>query len=268
MQFAHLYIAVYLLLALVSADAKSYLPKDKVGSQPVIANDADDDKITPEEEQEAIKIGERFIRRLQQANDLAPMINEMFVDDYAERLQQQAVNHSLLFLAAPVAQQASRDELRRYYLALNNCGYLGGLLFAAYEASHPGRDDEDELQIEQMLPPDILALFKGDPVLAALIESEKGSESQANRDTEKTGRQVAESEADDKNAWVKSIEALRTFTTTLEQLAVLARKHLAALPTPPIMLERHQGEDEETNWASEREWMNPRLAILRAGFYG
>lgn len=231
-------------------------------------------KLTEEEEREAIAVGERFVRRLQETGDVAPLLRELFVADYAERLRRQESSvRPHLLLGKSVAAQASEEELKRYYIALNNAGYLGGLLSASYEASQT-KDEVDgkehEPKLEELLPPDIMLLFKNDPILASLTEEQGSeriqSEEEPTRPNEMTGETAPEKESG--NAPIQTLEQLRNFTSTLEEAARLSRKHLAALPTRLNWLDRHEGADEEENWEKEREWMSPRAWVLREDFYG
>ncbi|MBA3322947.1 MAG: hypothetical protein H0T45_16075 [Pyrinomonadaceae bacterium] len=241
-------------------------------SRPLTRQD-ETEKITPEEEREAIEFGERFARQLHSVNNLAPLMAEMFVSDYAERLQQQAVTHSITLLGRRAAQQASRDEIKRYYLALNNGVFLGGLLDISHEFSQLKEDDEDDgdLRLAKMLSPELLRLFESDPILAALLEDERRPDApSAEEPKEQESRTVQpNAEAGEDEGIIQSVEQLRSFTVTLEQSALLMRKQLATLPIRPALWERHEkGANEAVNMEKEREWMNPRLANLRDDFYG
>jgi len=222
-------------------------------------------KITAEEEREVLAAAERFVRRMEETHDLAPLIGEMFVSDYAVRLRQEAINEPLFLVNKGVAKQASREDLLRYQVALNNCLYVVGLLFAAYEASHPTPDDEEEDKEEfiKVLPPDVLDLFKNDPILASLFEEEQKDRARENQSAE----QASKSGSDDGEP-IRSVEQLRSFTSTLERASALARKHLDASPSRISMLERHKGASEEENWEAERDWMRPRAWALAREFYG
>ncbi|HEY9402220.1 MAG TPA: hypothetical protein VIQ24_05980 [Pyrinomonadaceae bacterium] len=222
-------------------------------------------KITAEEGREVLEVAERFVRRMEETYDLAPLIGEMFVSDYAERLRQEAINEPLFFVKKGVAEQAGREDLLRYQVALNNCLYVVGLLVAAYEASHPtpGDEGEDKEEFIKALPPDILNLFKNDPVLASLFEEEQKDRAREKQSAE----QPSKSDSYD-NEPIKSVEQLRSLTSTLEQANVLARKHLAASPSRISMLERHEGASEEEKREAERDWTRPRAWTLAKESYG
>jgi hypothetical protein len=235
-------------------------------ARPMPAQDAGEAiKITAEEEQEVLEVAGRFVRRMEETYDLAPLIGEMFVSDYAERLRREAINEPLFFVKKGVAEQAGREDLLRYQVALNNCLYVVGLLVAAYGASHPAADDEgeDEEDFIKALPPDVLDLFKNDPVLASLFEEEQKDRARENQSAE----QASKSDSDDDEP-VRSVEQLRSFTSTLERASALARKHLEASPSGISMLARHEGASEEENREAERDWTRPRAWTLGRESYG
>jgi hypothetical protein len=231
---------------------------------------SDKTKITAEEEQEAREVAERFMRRLQETHDLAPLIEEMFVPDYAARLQQEASNKPLLLLSRSAVAQANREELVRYQLALNNSAYLASLIFLAYKTSHATEDDEQEwgaTYYKRMLPPDILELCKHDPVLKMLLEEETDESA-----TESAPAASLSSENSDvidhDDEPIRSLEQLRSFTSTLEQAIMFARRHLAASPRKLTPANRPKGADEEENRTAEREKSKPRAWMLGREFYG
>lgn len=229
----------------------------------------DETKITQQEAAEAHEIAGRFLRRLHETNDLAPLVGEMFVPDYAVRLRQEASNKPLALLSKSAVEQASREELARYELALNNSLYLASLLLLAYQTSHPAEDDVDEWSAtyyKRMLPPEIIELCREDAILRVLFEEE------TNERGEEDGSGASPSEnsnvIDHDDEPIRSREQLRSFTSTLEQAIVLARRHLDALPRKPAFVERHKGASEEENWKAERETLKPRAWTLTRESYG
>lgn len=256
-------IALPLILCLaLGSTARLSVAQEKV-------EDASDEiKITAEEEGEAREVAERFLRRMQQTNDLAPLIGEMFVPDYAVRLRQEASNQPLALLSQSAVAEASREELARYQLAWNNSLYLAGLLLPADHTSDPAEDDNDERDAayyQRVLPPDIIELCKNDPILKVLFEEETKERAKEGQ----PGESVEKSDTEDTDIQpIRSVEQLRGFTSTLEQASTLARKHLGALSVKPNYLERHKRANEEENWEAERDWMRPRAWMLTKEFYG
>ena len=246
-------------------------------ASPSAAQDfSDATEITAEEKREVMEVAERFVRRMQETNDLSPLIGEMFVADYAERLRQQAVNvnESLFWMSKSVAVKASREEIARYSLALNNCAYLGGLLLLRYKLAHPedeenerGDDEEAMAYFKKALPPDILQLSETDALLKGLFEEDAPTVGQVERSDADDDVPVQQFDADD-GELIRSIEGLRGFTSTLELGAILARKHLGALSVKPSLMDRHKGANDEANWEAERDRMKPRAWTLAKEFYG
>lgn len=226
-------------------------------------------EITEEETGEVCEVAERFARRMHETHDFAALIGEMFVTDYAARLQHEASSKPRFLMSTGVAQQASREELMRYYVALNNSGYMVGLLVTAYEAAQSAAENENEEddveKLRHALPPDLLDLCKNDPILKSLCEEEQ----KAGAGETKPGEQAEQSVAkEDPDELIRSVEQLRSFTLTLEKAGLIARKHLDALPVKPNYLEKHKKANEEENWEAEREEMIPRAWPLSEEFYG
>lgn len=238
-------------------------------SAPAAREASDETKITAAERQETREFAERFMRRLEETQDLAPLVGEMFVSDYAARLRQEAWNKPLALLSRSAVEQASREELARYQLALNNSLYLASLLFLAYKTSHPTEDDEQEwgaAYYRRMLPPDIVELCRNDPVLKVLLEDDSRGSAEENRSAAPSPENSDVIDHDDEP--IRSVEQLRGFTSTLEQAIMLARKHLDASPRKLTLRDRHQSANEEETWTAEREAMNPRAWTLEREFYG
>jgi hypothetical protein len=232
-------------------------------------DEGEQEKITAEEEKEARELAELLIRRLQETNDVAPLVCELFVPDYAARLKQDAAtNKSLVLLSQSAVEQASREELARYAVALNNSFYLAGLFALAYENSHTAEDVDQEwgaAYYKQLLPPDIIELCKSDPILRVLFEEETNESAEENQ----TGAPVEKPGViDHDDEPIHSVELLRSFTSTLEQAIVLARKHLAASPLKLSSVAQHKGASEDESWRAERETFKPRAWTLNREFYG
>ena len=225
--------------------------------------------ITAEEQQEAREVAERFMRRMQETHDLAPLIGEMFVADYAARLQQEALNKPLALLSRSAVEQASREELVRYQLAFNNSLYAASLLFLAYKTAYPAEEDIDEwgaAYYRRLLPPDIIELFKGDPILKALLEEDSGERGEEGQPGASPSEKPEVIDHDDEP--IQSREQLRHFTSTLEHALVLAHKHLAAAPVKLTLAGGQKGASEEESRTAEREAMKARAWILNREFYG
>lgn len=229
-----------------------------------VAQEASDEaKITTEEEQEAREIAERFIRRMEETNDLAPLIEELFVADYAVRLQQEAFSKSLPLLSESAVEAASREDLVRYQLALNNSLYMATQLYLIYEISHPAKDAGPEwgtAHYMRMLPPDIIELCKADPILRVLFEEE--TPVRADENAPEASASDASGVIDHDDEPIRTVEQLRGFTSTLEKAVVLARRHLAASPFKTSLTELHRGANEEEHRTAERKKLRPRAWLM------
>jgi hypothetical protein len=238
------------------------------------AREEDDEaKITAEEAQDAREFAERFMRRMLETNNLAPLLGEMFVQDYAVRLRQESSNKPLALLSKNAVREASGEELVRYQLALNHSLYLTSLLFLAHITAHAtGEEEEDDedaagaATLQQAIPPDIIELCKRDPILKALFEEEAAAEREEETQASEAGEKSNIKDEDVER--IKTAEQLRNFTSTLEQAIALARKHLAAASLKLTLLDRHKGANEEENWKAEREALKPRAWTLAQEFYG
>lgn len=220
-------------------------------------------QLTAQEEQEAREIAERFIRRMEETGDLAPLIEELFVADYAVRLQQEAISKPLPLLSQSVAEAASREELVRYQLVLNNSLYVATQLYLIYERSRPETDTDAEwgaAHYLRLLPPDIIELFKADPILKVLFEEEPPASADGNAPEASTSGEANVIDHDDEP--VRTVGQLRGLTSTLEKAVVLARRHIAASPFKPNLTQRHKGANEEENWTEERKTMRPHVWLM------
>lgn len=258
------------VLLVTTCHGGSFITKRSI---PAAQDVSDGKEITAGEEREASQVAEHFLRRMQETNDFAPLVREMFVPDYETRLRQEALNKPLALLSKSAVEQASREELLRYDLALNNSLYLASLIVLDYKTSHAEEDDSDVDDglpyYRQVLPPDIFELCLNDPVLKALFAEETNEGAEAGQaaaplDNSDAGDKDEEADAEP----IRSVRQLRSFTSTLEQAIVLARRHLDALPRAPAFVERHRGASEEENWKAEREAFKPRAWVLNREFYG
>ena len=253
-------------------------------ARPFVGQDIGDaTKITAEEEREVREVAERFVRRMEETNDLAPLIGEMFVADYAARLHREAVNKPLFLMSKGIAEQAGVDGLARYQLALNNCWYAGGLLLLRHKltgAKDADDDDGDEAEdgmgfFRKALPPDIVELFENDPILKRWSVEEANAEAEENTPDNQAGRFGANNEGritrpdeNDDDGPIRSVDELRAFTSTLELGATLARRHLGRSSPKPALLESLRGADDVENPGAERDRMRPRAWLLTREFYG
>src|SRR2546421_3011126 len=206
----------------------------------------DEQRLTPEEEQEARTLVEHFNERLQATNDIGPLVDEMFIKDFSERLRQaHAGGVFWVFLNKSLNASASLNELRRYYVASMN---FFQLYFRRYEVLESSRkrseDDEEELKPEEVLSPDIINVLLTDPTIAELIKKLKeedtddrvkeddSNQSAENGNSAQAASTTAEADAatatkKDENEIIKSVAQLNSISENLEKANELMRKRLA-----------------------------------------
>ncbi len=235
-------------------------------AQPRLPQENVHEKITPAEEREALEVAESLLKRLEDEQDISPLLDEMFVGNFAERLHERAGSGgSLYFLDRRVAAQASRDEVRNYYVAFNNLILLTSLYYVDAEltarADNPNKEDETEtaeLKLEDIFPPEVLELFRNDSFLGRFVIAEEEREAG-------TSDQIGEGAkpTEDEDEFIETVEQLRDFTSTVERANSLLRRRLT----------RHQTERVFKEWRSaagseESTLMRPRLTILPTEWYG
>lgn len=204
-------------------------------SQPLIRDDSPDEKqeaeLTPEESQEALEVAERFIKGFQETRDIGALIDEMFVSDYAERLQLHNLRHPFVLVHKDVPLIASPDELRSFFVALLN---FWSLTLELYETSecHQKSDGCKDSKPEKVFPADALKFIKSDAQLAGFVSLFVGEKIGPEETTDKQDdSDVDTNEAEDTGGFFfKDTQELRSLTGALEKANALIRKHLLKLP--------------------------------------
>ncbi|HKE58096.1 MAG TPA: hypothetical protein VKB46_15390 [Pyrinomonadaceae bacterium] len=159
---------------------------------PVKVNDAELEKV------EAYAVA--FSQNLERSKDIKPVIQRFFTENYlAGYLSDQETNW-FLNLNRDTAEKASRTELHRFYVAQLNAGYLSSLYLIS-------QHHEDDTTSEPVIPPDIYKFIDQHPY------------------TLNYRRQPGNYDFLAEN--VDSIERLRSYTTLLEGVGALMRKHVA-----------------------------------------
>jgi hypothetical protein len=227
-------------------------------------------KLTPDEEREARELAASFLERLRQTDDVAPLVEELFVSDFDERIAKKDKDYDLpmAFVSREVALQASPEELRRFYVAEFNrfSLILEYYWFRAVERSDAESEDEDDDSIEKMFPPDVVACLKDDPLYAKLIEEEQAEErarkESAERDGQDTGagatndtnsadtnnegkatEQENQPDQEDEDVFVKSLADLHAATNATEKTTRALRAYVPSL----IMLRQMQRERNDAS---------------------
>ena len=253
-------IAALLLIFVITVASTGGVPARGDDSLSVETSET---KLTPEEELEARSIAEQFARRFEDSDDLVSIVNDLYVKDFAERLGREPADRFLVPVAWDLASQVKGNELSRYHIAERKFSYLYMMLCGAWHYTHlpsantKPEDSEKELTPEEIFPPRVIALFKDDPALAELlIEESKKSENSENTAETNVGSEEqavdddSKKKAEDNDLTIKSIERLRGFVSTLEQVVAIMREHLRTLPVPQTwqhMMDSVRSPDQETD---------------------
>jgi hypothetical protein len=239
----------------------------------------EDTQITPDEEWEARQIANEFTRRFDETHDLASIMDDLYVKDFKERLRHNPQGYFFISLRPEVALQATDEDLRRYYTTSLNFIYTGAFIGAAIKTiqkesnDEESEDKESELVREIIFSPQVTALLKSDPLLArALAEEEEGKEGSP-AEPEKKADPKSETEGgkssgkvEDDEMSIKTVEHLRSYLSTIEQVIALIREHLKSLPVPQTwqgLLDAARNSGQEADDA-----MGPRAYTTSNDYFG
>lgn len=195
---------------------------------------------TAGDECEAARLAVRLVKRLQEAGDASPVVEEFFLPDFAERFQkfiragQLGEQYDLLFavVSREALTGASPADLRHAFVALVNAWHHGGEFSAAVSDVTEARhnlvsvlaDDNWRLRktVErEALPPALLEVCKGDPLLAMVAEAFTGGGDDEDEDEDEGD---AAALAKIKSVSVQSVERLRSLSEKLEKCVALMRE--------------------------------------------
>jgi hypothetical protein len=190
--------------------------------------------MTPEEEREARELARQFVEHLREHNDVSPLVEELFVGDFASRLRRERKELPMLFVAPEAAARAGDDELKRFYVAEFNFFSRTFAYWMTRAQSSGGSDQDDEDgdsdALETWYPPDVLGVLKDDPFMAAAI-------AQAERPEEEEEEQAAEDKAagagserrprEEDERYIKDLFMLRSAAETMGKAAGVLRAHAA-----------------------------------------
>ncbi len=98
--------------------------------------------LDPEEEQQVQKLAQKFVKRLQETRDVAPLVDEMFARNFKKLLTQDGWWAGLIDLPFPLVKQLNEDERYRLYVTQFSLQYLIKLYGFASSTSVPSKVDE------------------------------------------------------------------------------------------------------------------------------
>jgi hypothetical protein len=252
-------------------------------SAAVVKEEEEETPLTPEEIVEARDVAQKFNDRLEMTNDVGAVVDTMFVSDFSERLRQAPRDRlPIAFLDRSLLQTASRDELRRYYVAFLNFTLLINRLSDVTDKLREQVGKDNTVQgIEDELSPQIINILMSDPIIAELAKdlkedekdesakeddgnqpAESGDSSQAQSAKTQDDSGNADHTADDEIQIIKTHKQLESVSSTLEKAIVLMRQRLATLPA--IAPEPSTSEAEE----SQHESPTPYVPTIDGSFYG
>lgn len=242
-----------------------------------------DEKISPEEEREALEIAEQFVKSFEEKNDLLSLIGRLYVVDFDARLRKDLDRYVYLVQVEPeVIAQANGEDLRRLYAASLNIGYEGGFLYGIREYKNKlNADDESgdsDPPLSELLPPNVIAVLKTDPITAEIVAEAEKEEQQKSAGLDDATEQKADKDSEEstraKSIQIESVERLRSYISTLEKASALIREHLKTLSGPRTWdeLVRAVRSLEQKEYKSgdddSDDTMTPRVTILRSKFFG
>jgi hypothetical protein len=234
--------------------------------------DDEDAKITHDEEVAARALAEQFVGRFRIANDLAPVLREMAVKDYDERLRQNFMDDMPDdLLGSHAITEASPRQVSDITTVLLN---LINLSFEQYARGEKITDEDAEggKTLEELYPPDVVKIIKGNHELEALLSNFMGiksaEEKAAVEQRATSGASVRdESDKEEKDrqeadkALIQTSEQLSNFTADANKVVSRLRDHLATLTPKP---QKETGEES----VEDNTYSSPRVNITRASYYG
>lgn len=249
------------------------------------------ERLTPEEEREAREVAEALFKRLEEGQDIAPLLDGMFVGDFAERLHASVSSAgSLYLLDRSVAAQATRDEVLRHHVSVSNLILLTSLYMMdaqlearaekraakaneqskegkAEEAAEADEAEETPSKLADIFPPDVLELFRNDPLIGHFVIDEEAREAReaaqqeaAPGDASAATRQGASS---DEEEFISTVEQLRAFTSTVERANELLRKRLTSEQKKRVFDDWRAAAEEK-----DSELMRPYATVVTKEWYG
>lgn len=235
--------------------------------------------LTVEERREALRIAEQFVKGFEEKDDPLHLIDELYVRDFGARLR--GGPNPFIYLAKiepEVVAKASDEELRRLYVASLNFIYSSSLLYgtALYNRKLRGVEtDGDETPLRELLPPDVLAVLKDDPLMGALVAEEEELEGERRGEQKESQGQRAEGASEKQERAdgpeIRSLERLRAFLSTLEKASAQLRQFLKTAQGPRTWVEltsalRTVGLKDESE--GNCEGLCPRQHVLDEEFFG
>lgn len=238
--------------------------------------------LTPQEEEEARAIAQRFKERWQEKNDFGQIMDELFVHDFRERLWQ--VPHEelpWLLVDKKLFAYASSKELQRYYIAGTNfLGLFFNLHVAAGALRKQAKNSEDDLEMAEILSPEIIDVVLSNETFRKLkdLSEEEGSDEQTKEDDDRQPAErsdsapvagataatanMGQSTEQSEDAVIETLAQLNDASATLEKATELMRKRLADLSR------KAPAKSAKSDKESESDAPDPSLSSFDEDRYG
>ncbi|MEK6337486.1 MAG: hypothetical protein AABM67_21390 [Acidobacteriota bacterium] len=143
---------------------------------------------------------------LDRSKDFKPVIERFFTIDFIKRYVNDEDTNWFYNLNRDTAAKASPAELRRFYVAGLNAGYLTSLYVISRSSSDDDSIQADSVPEDKMIPPDVYQLIDGHAYTRTYGAKTKSYD------------HLTEN--------IDSLSRMRSYTDLLEQIAVLMRKHV------------------------------------------
>jgi hypothetical protein len=167
---------------------------------------ATDEKLSASEEREIREFARRFSEQLQVTRNLTPFLNKPLASTMWDKVLTDT-DDPIGLIKRDVALKVSRNELRQFYLAMLNIGYLSDLYI--YSKFSLEKTRIRDLPPEQQYPSNVFRLMKSNPTLAKWWK---------------------ESDSDEPEKIVESVGQLRSLVDTWQRAAVLMRQYFRKHP--------------------------------------
>jgi hypothetical protein len=233
------------------------------------------EKLTAEEERDAIQVARQFVEGFEELNNLPALIDKLYVKEFDARLRSKLNEYSYVVSVEPeVTESASREDLRRFYAAALGFYYIGMFIYGLEEykrrqAGEPPGGPEPG--IHDLLPPSVIDVLRSDPILVQVVTEAEEEERRRNSSRSGEASQGAgsrqEEEPEARGNAIRSLDELRHYISTLEKANALTRAYLKTLPGPRTWDEmiRAVSQREEKTESSGNDvctYMCPSLYIL------
>jgi surface-adhesin protein E len=146
---------------------------------------------------------------LEQSGDFRPLIDKFFTVDFIERFVKDDETNWFFNLNRATAAKASRAELKRFYVASLNAGYLTSLYLICQSPAHDDPAQDESVSEEKMLPADVYQLVNNH-AYTHTYRSKAGGNDFLAEDIDSIGR-------------------MRSYTDLLEKIAALMKEHVSRI---------------------------------------